>query len=379
MAKRSSMTIPASARPFRHPRRRLTSFRQRPSRLAQNRTAEYSPFGEIYAPNTTVSVEQRYTYTGRETAINQQAMFNRHRWNYPGIGRYSTRWFTYRFDANLYTYQFNRPLIFIDPYGDPLGDASPQTLAEMGKFAEQMGKSLAEDYARAQAESQAPQQPTPQTATTKRTSFAPSWIGTGEGYDPNEEKWNPYAESVFSETNHFDAVLGTEGRTGAGGVMTAIAKDALSSSYKNWLKRQQHQTGLIVTGISSNEELIAEMKQWLKNSKRPCLDVLNLSGHGAGELGITWTINEKGNAATSFDVDQLVTPGLLNTFKSLMCKPCRINYCGCNSDDPEAAHAQRVHQSDLSGCTICSCEGSTFPGCLCNGHWRCTSPANIIE
>jgi RHS repeat-associated protein len=79
----------------------------------------YTAFGEEYAPATTTTVAQRYTFTGREKSGVGAPMYYRYRNYTPGLGRFGSRWTDYEKTPNCYDYQFNRPTMLRDPMGDP--------------------------------------------------------------------------------------------------------------------------------------------------------------------------------------------------------------------------------------------------------------------
>jgi len=83
---------------------------------------DYSGFGEVYAPGTTVGVEQRYTYTGRERSSVGGPMFYRNRYYATLLGRFMQRDPIGHADGpNLYAYVSNSPISHIDPMGDIRG------------------------------------------------------------------------------------------------------------------------------------------------------------------------------------------------------------------------------------------------------------------
>jgi len=51
----------------------------------------YTAFGSVYAPATSVSVEQRYTYTGREKTTDPSLMYYRYRMYGSNVGRFVQR------------------------------------------------------------------------------------------------------------------------------------------------------------------------------------------------------------------------------------------------------------------------------------------------
>jgi RHS repeat-associated protein len=84
------------------------------------RTREYGYllFGSRHASTTSVSVEQRYTYTGREANSLSTLTYSRYRQYDPGIGRFAARDpIGYRGGISIYGYVLGRPIRWIDPYG----------------------------------------------------------------------------------------------------------------------------------------------------------------------------------------------------------------------------------------------------------------------
>ena len=83
----------------------------------QNRY-DYLPFGGAYGRTTLVSVEQRYTYTGREEAPTGALMYYRYRSYRPHVGRFTERDpIGYRGGIGLYGYVLQRPTVAVDPLG----------------------------------------------------------------------------------------------------------------------------------------------------------------------------------------------------------------------------------------------------------------------
>jgi RHS repeat-associated protein len=67
------------------------------------------------------TVDQRYTYTGREATQDPSIMYYRWRMYAPGTGRFGRRdpiLYLGSPDGNLYNYVFSRPTYMIDPYGE---------------------------------------------------------------------------------------------------------------------------------------------------------------------------------------------------------------------------------------------------------------------
>ena len=77
---------------------------------------DYLPFGGAHQPGTSVTVEQRYTYTGRERNPESALMYYRYRQYDPRIGRFGGRDpIGYRGDVVLYGYAAGRPTVYADP------------------------------------------------------------------------------------------------------------------------------------------------------------------------------------------------------------------------------------------------------------------------
>jgi len=86
----------------------------------------YTAFGTSYSPRTSVEIDQRYTYTGRETTTDPTLMYYRYRMYGTGIGRFTSRdTLGYIFNIVLYNYASNIPVRYRDPHGlwpnDPNG------------------------------------------------------------------------------------------------------------------------------------------------------------------------------------------------------------------------------------------------------------------
>jgi RHS repeat-associated protein len=78
----------------------------------------YTAFGTSHAPRTTVEIEQRYTYTGRETTTDPNLMYYRWRMYAPTLGRFTARDpIGYRGGIGLYAYVSNSTYRYSDPYG----------------------------------------------------------------------------------------------------------------------------------------------------------------------------------------------------------------------------------------------------------------------
>jgi RHS repeat-associated protein len=81
-------------------------------------TYDFLPFGGAYQPGTSVTVEQRYTYTGREKNPESALMYYRYRQYDPRVGRFRARDpIGYVADVNVYSYLGGSPV----RSGDPLG------------------------------------------------------------------------------------------------------------------------------------------------------------------------------------------------------------------------------------------------------------------
>ncbi len=79
---------------------------------------DYAPFGGPYALNTSVTVSQRYSYTGREANPVSPTMYYRHRTYLSRIGRFVQRDpILYAGGINLYEYASSRPINVTDAHG----------------------------------------------------------------------------------------------------------------------------------------------------------------------------------------------------------------------------------------------------------------------
>jgi RHS repeat-associated protein len=82
---------------------------------------DHDAFGTAFAPGTSVTVEQRYTYTGRErSGVGGVPMYYRYRWYESQLGRFGQRDPTARFwprNGNPYHFPRNNPVRDTDPYG----------------------------------------------------------------------------------------------------------------------------------------------------------------------------------------------------------------------------------------------------------------------
>jgi RHS repeat-associated protein len=88
---------------------------------------DYLPFGGAYQPGTSVTVEQSYTYTGREKNPESALMYYRYRQYDPRVGRFGGRdRGIYVYDGNLYVYVGSRVARFVDPLG--LKDVTSENL-----------------------------------------------------------------------------------------------------------------------------------------------------------------------------------------------------------------------------------------------------------
>jgi RHS repeat-associated protein len=81
---------------------------------------DYTPFGGPFAPRTSVTVEQRHTYTGRERNPTLALMYYRYRQYDARVGRFGGRDpIGYAGDiGSLYIYCYGNPITSIDPMGD---------------------------------------------------------------------------------------------------------------------------------------------------------------------------------------------------------------------------------------------------------------------
>jgi RHS repeat-associated protein len=92
------MVVAVEPNPFKHsrtdPDRRVSPHPEPPESRRRSQRARgmgYTAFGTAYAPNTSVEVEQRYTYTGREKTTDPTLMYYRWRMYGAGIGRFVQR------------------------------------------------------------------------------------------------------------------------------------------------------------------------------------------------------------------------------------------------------------------------------------------------
>jgi RHS repeat-associated protein len=124
------MVVALDSNPFAHsraaPDRCASPHPEMPESRCQTQSARgmgYTAFGETYAPRTSTTVEQRYTYTGREQsplAGSGAPMFYRYRNYFPGIGRFGARDLgTYYANprGNLYDYASANPILYLDSFG----------------------------------------------------------------------------------------------------------------------------------------------------------------------------------------------------------------------------------------------------------------------
>jgi RHS repeat-associated protein len=84
------------------------------------REYDYLAFGGAHLPGTNVTVEQRYTYTGREKNPESALMYYRYRQYDPRVGRFGARdpiGYEDGARSNSYTYVSSSPGTKIDPYG----------------------------------------------------------------------------------------------------------------------------------------------------------------------------------------------------------------------------------------------------------------------
>lgn len=81
-------------------------------------TYDHSAFGETYAPGTSVTVDQRYAYTGREKNAASGTMYYRYRTYEQGLGRFVGRDpIGYGGGVNIYAYVENSPILYADAFG----------------------------------------------------------------------------------------------------------------------------------------------------------------------------------------------------------------------------------------------------------------------
>jgi len=79
---------------------------------------DYLAFGGAYSPTTTVSLPQRYTYTGREKNPTSDLMYYRYRQYDPRVGRFGARDpVEYRDGPGLYIYAHNETTTERDTHG----------------------------------------------------------------------------------------------------------------------------------------------------------------------------------------------------------------------------------------------------------------------
>jgi RHS repeat-associated protein len=91
-------------------------------------TYDYLPFGGAYQPGTNVTVEQRYTYAGRERNPSSALMYYRYRQYNPRVGRFERRdpaGYASNVDGNIYSYNAGAVTTYVDPMG--LGGVNPAT------------------------------------------------------------------------------------------------------------------------------------------------------------------------------------------------------------------------------------------------------------
>jgi RHS repeat-associated protein len=82
---------------------------------------DYLPFGGAYQPGTSVTVEQRYTYTGRERDAASDIMYYRYRPYDPRIGWMLNRnpWGYVHRNFSLYDAMNQSPVYYVEPFSDP--------------------------------------------------------------------------------------------------------------------------------------------------------------------------------------------------------------------------------------------------------------------
>jgi RHS repeat-associated protein len=149
-----------------------------PGRHSQRaRGMGYTAFGTSYAPRTSVSVEQRYTYTGREQTTDPSLMYYRYRMYGSGIGRFvqrdpmaETGW------KHIYLYGSGLPTILCDSFG--LKPNKPPAYTESASQARDSLKDLID---------------------THRNLVSQTWQGTERVKTVNEEKSEEHGKVSSSE------------------------------------------------------------------------------------------------------------------------------------------------------------------------------------
>jgi RHS repeat-associated protein len=79
---------------------------------------DYTAFGESYAPNTSITIDQRYTYTGREKNPVSDSMYYRTRPYSTNLGRMLNRslWGYIQGRMSLYDAMACNPVLFREPF-----------------------------------------------------------------------------------------------------------------------------------------------------------------------------------------------------------------------------------------------------------------------
>ena len=129
-----------------HPSPRPTQVLNEPT--LENREYEYLAFGGVYQPGTNVTVEQRYTYTGREKNPASELMYYRYRQYDPRVGRFGARDpIGHEGGPGLYLYAKADPVSLIDPFGlyQLSIDTDPVDVGKCGKFSQKKRYHVAPD------------------------------------------------------------------------------------------------------------------------------------------------------------------------------------------------------------------------------------------
>jgi RHS repeat-associated protein len=196
---------------------------------------DYLPFGGAYQPGTNVTVEQRYTYTGREKNPESALMYHRYRQYDPKIGLFPGRDPRRYFDGPvMYTYMGASPVSRHDPMGLSWRQCPANSLATARAICFLEGKALAYCKARhwnlvvvefdeiryrccaAQTPKTAPPKPKPKpsspgqppTDPTKPPGPGYEWRPAGSRPGIDKGGWhNPNTgESLHPDLNHPDPI-----------------------------------------------------------------------------------------------------------------------------------------------------------------------------